>query len=138
MTLTVKANSNGTITISCGDESITIAAPVPAGDPGPQRQPLSFRPVVLPPNGGAAASIVSDGKAKTEVVIVGSEDDLLKKIRERYGWNASGSTIFQCFVGTDELLNVGKINKAFSDIGDPDWAGIQIMTGGLPGGLGDE
>jgi hypothetical protein len=134
MTLTVKPNKNGTITISCGDESITIAAPVPAGDPEPQRGPFSYRPVVLPRNDAAAASIVADGKAKTEVVIVASEDDLLREIRERYGRGAPEPTILQFYLGTDEFLNVGKINKAFADSGNPDWAGIQIM----PGGVGDE
>jgi hypothetical protein len=132
MTLSVTRNSNGTITIECGGDSLTIAPPVASDTPHPKQEASGEIPVLWP-NGGATASIVADGKAKTEVVLVPSVDDLLRAIREQHDLHveAPKPTIFQFHVKGTEPLSVEKINKALSDLGNPDWMGTQIKLTGL-------
>src|SRR5260370_6655931 len=127
MTLSVTRNSNGTITIECGGDSLTIALPVASGTPHPNRGTSGKIPVLWT-NGGATALIVDSGKAKTKIVPVLSEDELLRAIREQHDLHAKAPkpTIFQFHIKGEETLRVEKINKALSDLGDPSWMGAQI------------
>src|SRR5664280_2520411 len=77
MTLSVSPNSNGTITITCDNDSVTIGAPAAPKLDGSAETPILW------PNSGATASIVAGGKAKTKVIRVPSGDDLLTAIREQ-------------------------------------------------------
>jgi hypothetical protein len=126
MTLSVSPNGDGTITITCGNDSVTIGAPASS------KPQASTDIPVLWPNGGATASIVAGGKAKLNVIRVPSGDDLLKVIREQHDLHvqASEPTIFQFLVQTSEPLNVEEINRTFSDLGNPDWMGTQIKLTG--------
>jgi len=120
MTLSVTRNSNGTITIECGGDSLTIltiASSVASDTPHPKQEASGEIPVLWP-NGGATASIVANGKAKTEVVLVPSVADLLSAIRQQHDLHLEGSkpTIFQFHVKGNEPLSVGKINDVLSDL----------------------
>jgi hypothetical protein len=127
MTLSVSSNSNGTITITCGNDSITIGAPDP---------PKQVEIPPLWPHSGPAASIIAGKKVKTKVIRVPSGDDLLNAIRKQHDLHiqASEPIIFQFHVQGSEPLSVEKINKALSDLGNPEWMGTQIKLTGL----GDE
>lgn len=128
MTLRVIPNKNGTITIECGGESVTIGAPdPPATSPQPQQDGSGGIPALWP-NGGATASIIDNGKAKTEIVPVRSADDLLRTIQEKHDLHAKARKpiIFQFHVNGDKPLSIERINKALSDLGNPDWMGTQI------------
>ena len=122
MTLSVSPNSNGTITITCGNDSVTIGAPAAP------KQEASTEVPVLWPNYGATASIVAGGKTKTKVIGVPSVDDLLKAIREQHDLHiqAPEPIVFQFHVHGSEPLSVEEINKALSDLGNPEWMGTQI------------
>ena len=133
MTLSVKPNKNGTITIECGGESVTIAAPDASATSPQSPQDTSGGIPILWPNGGATASIVARGKVKTEIVPVVAVDDLLKTIKEKHDLHAKAQKpiIFQFHVNGDKPLSVEKLNKALSDLGNPGWMGTQIKLTGL-------
>jgi hypothetical protein len=127
MTISVTPNSDGTITVTCGNDSITIGA---AAAP---KQNASADIPILWPNHGATASIVADGKAKTMVIRVSPENDLMKAIREQHELHSREPEpiIFQFHVEGSEPLSVEKINEALSEIGNPDWMVTQIKLIGL-------
>jgi hypothetical protein len=133
MTISVTRNSNGTITIACGGETMTIAGST-ASDPPVQPQQASGEIApFLWPNHQTTAAIVAGGKAKTEIVIVPSVEALLKAIREKHDLHAKAQKpiIFQFHVMGDKPLRVESINKVVSDLGHPDWMGMQIKLTGL-------
>ncbi|MGJ5176378.1 hypothetical protein ACQR16_23415 [Bradyrhizobium oligotrophicum] len=127
MTITVTPNPNGTITISCGTESMIIGAA--SGTPKAPDTPIP----ILWPNPGPAASIIAERKQKTTIVHVPSNRDLLRMIMEQHELNRLNQkpTIFEFHVQGEEPLSVEEVSKAFADLGNPDWMIAQIkMTGG--------
>jgi hypothetical protein len=133
MTLSVTPNKNGTITVECGGESVTIAAPNASGTSPQPQQGASGEPPVLWPNGGATASIIDNREVKTEIVPVPSVVDLPRIIQEKYDLHAKAKTpiVFQFHVKGDNPLSVERINKALSDLGNPEWMGTQFKLTGL-------
>jgi hypothetical protein len=132
MTLSVSPNSDGTITITCGNDSVTIdmRATSKREASAPPLWPTSG--TVLWVNSGATAAIVAGGKAKTKVIRIPSGYDLLKAIREQHDLHIQTPepTIFQFHVQGSEPLSVEEINKALSDLGNPEWMGTQIKLTG--------
>jgi hypothetical protein len=126
MTLSVSPNNDGTITITCGNDSVTIGAPASSRPQGSADIPILW------PNGGATASIVAGGNAKMHVIRVRSGDDLVKAIKAQHALHVQVSepAIFQFHVQTSEPLSVEEINRTFSDLGNPDWMGTQIKLTG--------
>lgn len=123
MTISVTPNSDGTITVSCGNDSVTIGAAA-----APKQQDASADIPILWPNHGATASIVADGKAKVMVIRVPPENDLLKAIKEQHELHSREPelTIFQFDVEGAEPLSVEEINRTLTDLGNPDWMVTQI------------
>lgn len=133
MSLSITRNNNGTITVACGNDSITIGDPAAANAPPNPQQPAWVDPYILPDNNGTAASIVWRGQAKTEIVSVPSVDDLPRLVRKMHDLHAPAQkpTIFQFHVKADKALNIETFNKAISDVGNPDWMGAEIKLMGL-------
>jgi hypothetical protein len=126
MTISVTPNANGTITITCGGESVTV------GTPSASPKKDEFDDVYLWPNDGAVANIVAGGKAEIKVVPVRSAKDLPKAIKEQHDLHARAPkpTILQFHVAGAQSLSVESINKALSDLGNPAWMGTQIKLTG--------
>lgn len=131
MSLSVTRHDDGTITIECSGDSITLAASPSAGTAQPKQQADDDIPVLWP-NGGATASIVADGKAELKIVRVPSVDELLIAIKEQHDRHAVAAkpTLFQFYVQGSTPLQVEALNKALSDLGNPDWMGTQIKLTG--------
>ncbi|MBZ9772320.1 hypothetical protein [Mesorhizobium sp. CO1-1-8] len=126
MSLSMSPNPDGTITVTCGTDSLTIAPPI-----APKPRTSADIPVLWP-NGGATASIIAKGNAKIRTVPVPSGNDLVKAIKEQYTLyvEASEPTVFQFHVNGSGTLSVEEINKALSDLGNPEWMGTQIKLTG--------
>lgn len=122
MSITVTSNNDGTITVKCGTDTVTVGASTPS-NPGAS-QPI---PILWPPS-GTTASIVAEGTAKTVVVAVASASGLAEAIRAQHDLHANVrvKTIFQFDVHGSEPLVVEEIDKALFDLGNPDWMGTQI------------
>jgi len=131
MTISVTRNSNGTLTITCGSETVTLGSS-PSLDAVPQPTRASDEPPVLWPNDQHTASIIATGKAKIEIVSVRSVDDLQNEIRKVHALHSETQkpTIFQFDVNSDKPLQIRGVNKVVSDLGYPEWMGMQIKLTG--------
>jgi hypothetical protein len=126
MTITVTNDSDGTITVTCGGETIKIGGPTPSDPKASGSIPIFW------PNDGHTASIIAGGKAKTKIISVASVEELPKAIRENHALHAKAAkpVILQFNVKADKPLQIGNINKVLSDLGHPDWMGMIInLTG---------
>ncbi|AGS25801.1 hypothetical protein [Rhizobium etli] len=121
MSITVTSNADGTLTIQCGTDIVIVSAPVPKQSAAPDI------PVLWPP-GGVAASIIARGNARTIIINVPSADGLTDAIKTQFDEFAKApkDTLFQFDVKGTEPLKVDELNKAISELGDPDWMGMQI------------
>ncbi|MER9002616.1 hypothetical protein NKI15_03150 [Mesorhizobium sp. M0862] len=126
MSITVTPNTDGTVTIQCGTESITIGAQTP-----PKQTAAPDIPILWPA-GGVTASIVAGGKARTIEVDVASANGLADAIRGQYDQYIATpeETLFQFDVKGTEPLKIGEFNKALSALGNPEWMGAQIRLTG--------
>lgn len=126
MSITITPNTDGTITVRCGSESVTVGAQQP-----PKQTSAPGIPILWPP-GGVTASIVKNGKARIISVDVASADMLSDAIRDQYSQyiSAPETILFEFSVKGTEPLDIGEFNKVFSDLGDPDWMGAQIRLAG--------
>jgi hypothetical protein len=126
VTISVTPNNDGTITVTCGNDSVIIGTPAKPKTASPE-------PPILWPNGGAVATLIADKKAKTVVVRVPPRKDLAKAITEQHKLHKGKPTptIFQFQVEGTKPVSVEKINKTLSDLGNPDWMGTQIMLTGV-------
>ena len=133
MSLTITRNNNGTITVACGNDSITIGGLALGNTPPNPRQDVWIDPYILPDNNGTAASIVARDKAKTKIVSVPSVDDLPRIMREMHDLHAPTPepTIFQFHVKANKPLSIESYKKVIFDLGNPDWMGTEIKLTGL-------
>lgn len=126
MSITVTSNNDGTITVKCGTDTVTVGVSAPSNaDASPGI------PILWPPS-GVTASIVAEGKAKTLVVPVASANGLAQAIRNQHDLHANvkETTIFQFDVQGSEPLAVEELNKVLSDLDNPAWMGTQIRLTG--------
>lgn len=131
VSLSVTRHDDGTITIECSGDSITLAASPAAGAAQPKQHAEDDIPVLWP-NGGATASIVADGTAERIIIRVPSVDELLSAIKEQHDRHAMAAkpTLFQFYVQGTTPLQVEALNKALSDLGNPEWMGTQFKLTG--------
>jgi hypothetical protein len=126
MSITVTSNTDGTITVKCGTDTVTVGVSAPSNAGA-----SPSIPILWPPS-GVTASIVAEGKAKTLVVPVPTANGLTQAIRDQHDLyaNVQETTIFQFDVQGSVPLAVEELNKVLSDIGNPGWMGIQIRLNG--------
>ena|ERR1700728_4326975 len=112
MSLTVKDNKNGTLTISCGDESITIGDPSP-----PPANTVALPPPIRDPSSDRT-SIVAGDDHPTEIVTVPSIDQLPDVLRAMHGKYAlsQAPVMLQLLVKADKPLIVGSIKKELAEV----------------------
>ncbi|MDX1053356.1 hypothetical protein GOL41_26960 [Sinorhizobium medicae] len=126
MSITVTSNSDGTITVKCGSDMVTVGVSASSNaDASPGI------PILWPPS-GVTASIVAEGKARALVVPVPSANGLAQAIRDQHDLyaNEQETTIFQFDVQGSEPLAVQELGKVLSDLGNPGWMGTQIRLTG--------
>ncbi|MDX1188954.1 hypothetical protein GOL88_28820 [Sinorhizobium medicae] len=120
MGLTVKPNVDGTITIKCGGNSVTIPAPATGLQP------------IWSPGSGASTSIIANGKAKTKVVQIPNANDLVEAIKREHKCHSGECepTVFQFEIGGTEPVDIEAIDKTLSNLSGSQWMGIQFKLTG--------
>lgn len=125
MSLSVTHNGDGTVTVTCGGDSVTMSLPARAGT-------RSSDGPTLWPNDRVTASLILEDRAKTKVIDVASANDVIKAIKGQHDLYrlAAEPTLFEYRVKGSSPLEIGKIKEALLDLGDPEWMGTQIKLMG--------